>query len=388
MAFLMANAALAIDTVLPGLGQIGSSLNVLNTNNLQLIIMMILVGLGVGQLFFGTLSDSFGRKPMIYAGILTFIVSSVVCMLADSLIVMLLGRVLQGIGLSAPRSISVSIIRDSYQGDRMARIMSFIAAIFINVPMVAPLLGQVILNHFEWPYLFGFQIGFILLVLLWFRFRQVETLKIENKRKFTKSLFMSGAKVFFKMRVSVVYTFVSGLIGGSFFVYLSASQQIFQDQYMLADQFAYVFGGLAIAMGVASFLNSALVLRFGMKKLSTFFLLVFCGSSLVYSLLFFNEVNPSLAIAMLFFAIQFLCLGFIFGNIRSLAMEPIGHIAGIGAAINGFVSTLLAVPIAIFVGSFINDTVFPVFIGFFVCSGISLLLLFFIRKTAASHSAV
>ncbi|MDX1348814.1 MAG: multidrug effflux MFS transporter [Putridiphycobacter sp.] len=353
MAFLMANAALAIDTVLPGLGGIGESLNVSTPNHLQLIIIMILVGLGVGQLFFGTLSDSFGRKPMVYAGIITFIIASVVCVLANSLEVMLIGRVLQGIGLSAPRSISVSIIRDSYKGDRMARVMSFIAAIFIIVPMVAPLIGQFILNHYTWPYIFGFQIVFILLVLWWFVRRQEETLKIENKKKFTRSLFNSGAKVFFSMRSTVVYTLISGFIGGSFFVYLSASQQVFQNQYALGEQFAYVFGTLALSLGVASFLNSSLVLRFGMRKLSTFFLVVFCASSLLYAILFSNSGNPSLAVVMVFFAIQFLSLGFIFGNIRSLAMEPIGHIAGIGAAINGFLSTLLSVPIAIFIGSFI-----------------------------------
>ena len=381
MAFLMANAALAIDTVLPGLGGIGLSLHVAAANDLQLIIIMILVGLGVGQLFFGTLSDSFGRKPMVYAGIITFIVASVICVMAESLTVMLIGRVLQGIGLSAPRSISISIIRDSYKGDRMARIMSFIAVVFIVVPMVAPLFGQFILNHYSWPYIFGFQIVFILLVMWWFAVRQEETLKPENKKKFTRTLFNSGAKVFFNVRVTVVYTLISGLIGGSFFVYLSASKQVFQDQYMLAEQFGYVFGALAFSLGVASFLNSSLVLKFGMKKLSTFFLWVFCVTSLVYSILFYKAENPSLVIVMVFYAIQFLSLGFIFGNIRSLAMEPIGHIAGIGAAINGFLSTLLSVPIAIFVGSFIQGTTLPIFLGFFVCSALSLVLLLFIRKT-------
>lgn len=376
----MANAALAIDTVLPGLGYIGASLNVTEANDLQLIIIMILVGLGVGQLFLGTLSDSFGRKPMVYAGILTFIVASLICIMAESLTVMLIGRVLQGIGLSGPRSICVSIIRDSYSGDRMARIMSFIAAIFIIVPMVAPLLGQFILNHYSWQYLFWFQIGFILLVLGWFAWRQEETLTTENKKEFSRTLFNSGAKLFFKMRISVVYTFISGLIGGAFFVYLSASKQVFQDQYLLAEEFGYIFGALAFSLGLASYLNSSLVLKFGMKKLSTFFLIVFCVSSSIYTLLFYNSDNPHLAIIMVFFAIQFLSLGFIFGNIRSLAMEPIGHIAGIGAAINGFVSTLLSVPIAIFVGSFIDGSALPIFMGFFISSFLSLLLLLFIRN--------
>ena len=161
MAFLMANAALAIDAVLPGLNGIGASLSVISDNDLQLIVTMILVGLGLGQLFFGTLSDSFGRKPMVYAGVATFIVASLICVTADSLEVMLIGRILQGVGLSAPRSISVSIIRDSYSGNNMARIMSFITVIFIIVPMLAPLIGQYILKYYSWHYIFGFQIVFI-----------------------------------------------------------------------------------------------------------------------------------------------------------------------------------------------------------------------------------
>jgi DHA1 family bicyclomycin/chloramphenicol resistance-like MFS transporter len=380
MAFLMANAALSIDAVLPGLNGIGASINVVSDNNLQLIITMILVGLGLGQLFFGTLSDSFGRKPMIYAGMVTFIVASLICVSADSLIVMLFGRVLQGVGLSAPRSISVSIIRDSYSGDNMARIMSFIAAIFIIVPMLAPLIGQLILDYYTWHYIFIFQIVFILFVMLWFALRQEETLKTENKRKFTGRLFVNGAIEFFSIKRTVIYTLISGLIGGCFFVYLSASKQVFQDQYGLTDMFGYVFAALAFSMGVASFLNSTLVLRFGMKKLATFFLVLFCLTSLTYNVLFLNSENPSLTVIMIFFAVQFLSLGFVFGNIRSLAMEPIGHIAGVGAAINGFVSTLMAVPLAIFIGSFIKTTALPIFLGFTACGFIAIVLMLLVNK--------
>ncbi|MFD1550761.1 Bcr/CflA family drug resistance efflux transporter [Putridiphycobacter roseus] len=380
MAFLMANAALAIDAVLPGLNGIGASLNVTEPNDLQLIVTMILVGLGVGQLFFGTLSDSFGRKPMVYAGAFTFIIASLICVWADSLAVMLIGRVLQGMGLSAPRSISVSIIRDSYSGNNMARIMSFITGIFIIVPMLAPLIGQFILDYYTWEYIFGFQIVFILLVMLWFSLRQEETLKKEDKKRFSRSLFMQGARTFFGIKNTVIYTLISGLMGGAFFVYLSASKQIFQDQYGLTNGFGYVFGALAFSMGVASFLNSSLVLRFGMKKLATYFLVLFSLSSATYSLLFFNGINPNLWVIMVFFAIQFLALGFIFGNVRSLAMEPIGHIAGVGAAINGFMSTLMSVPIAIFIGSFITTSALPVFLGFLCCSLLSLMLMLSIHK--------
>ena len=170
----------------------------------------------------------------------------------------------------------------------------------------------------------------------------------------------------------MVYTLVSGFVGGAFFVYLSAAKQIFQDQYGVAEQFGYIFAALAFSMGVASFLNSSLVIRHGMKRLATFFLIIFSLSALIYTALFYNSGNPHLAVIMVFFAIQFLSLGFIFGNVRSLAMEPIGHIAGIGAAINGFVSTLMAVPLAIFIGSFITDSALPIFIGFAVSGLLSL----------------
>jgi len=381
MAFLMANAALSIDAILPGLNSMAISLKIIEANQLQLIVTMILIGLGVGQLVFGTLSDSFGRKPMVYVGVVTFVLASVICVTAQSLEIMLIGRILQGIGLSAPRSISISIIRDSYSGEDMARIMSFITVVFIIVPMVAPMAGQLILQGFTWHYIFLFQIGFIILILIWFAIRQKETLTKAHKKKFSARLFYNGAKEFFSIKQTVIYTIVSGLIGGSFFVYLSASKQVFQDQYELTTTFVYVFGALAFSMGIASLLNSFLVMKIGMKKLATYFLILFCVSSLVYSLLFYGSTNPSLLVSMLFFAIQFLALGFIFGNIRSLAMEPIGHIAGIGAAINGFVSTLMAVPIAIYIGSFLTDTAYPIFIGFFICSALSLALVVYLNIT-------
>jgi len=381
MAFLMANAALSIDAILPGLNGMAISLNITESNDLQLIITMILVGLGAGQLVFGTLSDSFGRKPMVYVGALTFILASFICVSAQSLEVMLVGRVLQGIGLSAPRSISISIIRDSYSGDNMARIMSFITTLFIIVPMIAPMAGQLVLESFTWHYIILFQIGFILLVLVWFGIRQKETLTKANKNKFSTSLFKNGLIEFLKIKQTVVYTIISGLIGGAFFVYLSASKQIFQDQYGLTTTFVYVFGALAFSMGVSSFLNSFLVIRFGMKKMATYFLIIFIVASMLYCILFFGDVNPSLPVIMIFFAIQFLSLGFIFGNIRSLAMEPIGHIAGVGAAINGFVSTLMSVPIAIFIGSFLIDTAYPIFLGFFICGSLSLALMVYLNRS-------
>lgn len=380
MAFLMSNVAIAIDAILPGLSEIGQSLNNTDATELQLIISMIVLGIGVGQLFFGSLSDSFGRKPIVYVGVGLFIVASIICLMATDMTTMLIGRILQGVGLSAPRSISMSIIRDSYMGNHMARIMSFVSVFFILVPMFAPILGQLTLTYFNWEAIFIFQMFFILLIITWFAIRQKETLSKENKVAFTASLFINGTKEFFRHRPTIVYTLIAGLMSGAFLTYLSASSHIFQEQYGRKEEFAYIFGALALTMGASTFMNGKLVLRYGAKKLANIALYVFIFSSLIYSISFFNSGNPNLFVLLFFLSLQFMSLGFVFGNVNALAMEPIGHIAGIGAALNGFFKTVLAVPITILIGNFIDASALPLFVGFLVCGVLSYLLTIFAKS--------
>ncbi len=380
MASLMSVVALSIDALLPALNQIGNDIGNQNSTDNQLIITMIFLGLGVGQLFFGPISDSLGRKPIVFIGFGIFIIGSFISIYATDLNTMIMGRVMQGIGLSAPRTMSVAIVRDSYSGDYMARIMSFITVVFIIVPIIAPALGKFVLVHYNWKAIFYIQIFFSILVSLWFWVRQPETLLKQERIKFSSHIFADGFKELIKHKRTIGFTIISGFITGSFMVYLSTAQQVFEFQYELTDEFPFIFAGLAISVGIATFLNGTLVLKYGMEKLVSIALIGFFIISLLYVILFYNTSNPNIVVLLSFFGLQFFAIGFLFGNLKALAMEPVGHIAGIASALTGFISTMMAVPISAFIGQFVSDTVLPLFIAFSICSILSILILIYIKR--------
>ncbi|MDU8887188.1 multidrug effflux MFS transporter [Yeosuana sp. MJ-SS3] len=379
MASLMSIVALSIDALLPALPNIASDLGHSNLQDTQLLITMIFLGLGFGQLIFGPLSDSFGRKPIVYFGFALFIIASIICVTTKDFNMMILGRILQGVGLASPRTLSIAIVRDCYSGDYMAKILSIVVMVFILVPVIAPTLGQFLITYYSWESIFYVNLIFGLIVMIWFWKRQPETLLKQRRIRFTGNLFINGTKEFFRHNDAIAFTLISGFITGSFMVYLSTSQQIFQEQYKLADMFPYIFASLAISVGLATFLNSRYVVKYGMWRIAFTAAIAYFLISILYVILFWSGKNPSVTIVLTFFALQFFSIGFLFGNLRSLAMQPLGHIAGIGAAINGFISTVMAVPIANYIGTFVKDSVLPLFIGFSFFGFLSILVFFLLR---------
>ncbi|MDG1660949.1 MAG: multidrug effflux MFS transporter [Winogradskyella sp.] len=376
MAALMSIVALSIDAVLPALPDIGDFLSVKDATDNPKLITSIFLGLGIGQLIFGPLSDSFGRKPIVYIGFVVFIIASIICVTTKNFEMMIFGRILQGVGLASPRTMCIAMVRDSFSGDYMAKVLSFVVMIFILIPVIAPSLGQFLMNHYHWHSIFIFNLGFGVLVMLWFWIRQPETLKPQYKKSYRLSIFKTGTIAFFRIKPAVIYTILSGLITGSFMVYLSTSQRIFEQQYNMKEEFPLIFASLAVSVGLSTFMNSQLVVKFGMRKIVHFAMLSFVLISLVFIILFSSVNNPSIEILLGFFVLQFFTIGFLFGNLRALAMEPMGHIAGIGSALNGFISTVMAVPIANYIGNFVIDSVTPLFEGFLICGLVSLALFY------------
>ena len=375
MAALMSIVALSLDALLPALEIIGIAVGNTDAASNQLLITLFFLGMGSGPLLFGPLSDSVGRKPVVYIGFGLFMASSLICISAVSLPWMIAGRILQGASLSAPRTISIAMIRDRFSGDYMARIMSFVTVVFLLVPVIAPALGKIVMDIWNWKAIFYLQVIIAGIVCFWFWKRQPETLPKEKRSGFKAITILRGFKAVLSFRRTILFTVIWGLITGAFLVYLSTSQQIFEVQYDLKEHFPILFAGLAISIGTATFLNGSLVLKFGMRKLIIWALFGFTGISLIYTLLFYDAVNPNIAILMLFLGLQFFAVGFLFGNLRSMAMEPLGHIAGVGAAITGFLATAMSVPISAWIGHFVTTSALPLFLGFLICGLLSLMLL-------------
>ncbi len=212
----MSLPALSIDAMLPALTEVGSDLGVAQGNDNQLIISTLFLGLSIGQLIYGPLSDSIGRKPSVYTGMVIFVVGSVCSILTTSFEIMLLGRVLQGLGLSGPRIVCVAIIRDQFKGERMAQIMSFVMTVFIIVPTLAPVFGQAILQFASWRAIFMTILFMGMVNLIWFTFRQEETLKPEYRIPMRLSKFQYAFKEVLFHKASLLYTIAGGFVSSAF----------------------------------------------------------------------------------------------------------------------------------------------------------------------------
>jgi DHA1 family bicyclomycin/chloramphenicol resistance-like MFS transporter len=377
---MTAAAALAIDAVMPALGLIGAALNVQSENDNQLIISLLFAGMALGQLIYGPLSDSIGRKSAIYIGFGLYIAGAVIAVLSTSLPVMLAGRFLQGFGAAGPRIVSVALIRDLYEGRMMASVMSFVMSIFIFVPAIAPALGEGLLYLWGWQAIFGLFISVAVLTLLWFALRQPETLPAAQRAPFSLKHIAAGIIETCKNPTAFGYTVAMGFVFSAFVGYLSSAQQIFQNTYRTGAMFALYFGVFALSIGLASFVNARLVLRFGMRPLSTVALVVLALVSVAFlgTAAAFEGVPPFWSF-MAYGVITFFCLGMLFGNLNAMAMEPLGHIAGIGSAVVGSLSTLIAVPIGVTVGQLYDGTIFALVGGFALLGAVALAV---VRVTA------
>jgi len=365
IALLQALVAMSIDTMLPAIGLIAQDLGASDPNHRQFIITAFFAGMTLGTLIYGPASDSIGRKPAIFIGLVIFAAGALICFFATSFNAILIGRLIQGLGAASPRFVSTAMVRDGLAGSAMARVMSFVMTVFMLVPILAPSIGQLVLFAFHWRFIFG---GFFVMSIaagLWLWLRQEETLPVERRLPFSPRTLLASGLEALRHPVTLGYTLAMGFVFSALISYLGTSQQIFAELYGQGPWFAVWFAGFAIALALSTIANGRFVMRLGMRFITKWALRASIGISLLFFIVAFAySGTPPLATLGLYLFLNFFCLGLLFGNYNALSLEPVGHIAGMASAVSGFIFSVISIIGGTLMGLTYNNTVIPLVAGF------------------------
>ncbi len=369
MAMLAAIVAFSIDAMLPALPDIGAAFTPAHPNRAQLVVSAFLFGLGIGTFVAGPLSDSFGRKPVILAGAVLYIGAAGIAMLTQSLEMLIIARIAQGFGASGARIVALAIIRDLYEGRGMARIISFVMMVFTLVPAIAPLIGTGIIALTGWRGIFASFIAFAILSSLWLSLRLPEPLPKSARKPFHLTPLKEAAREVLSPKLVRISVMVQVLCFATLFSSISSVQQIVSETFGRADQFPYWFAMVAMISGVGGVVNASLVLRLGMRRLISFALstqIILCLAALVLTLMG-GSVDQHFAIYIIWQTSVFFQVALTIGNLTSLAMQPLGHIAGMAASVISGLATVGSVLLTIPIGLAFNGTPIPLMIGVLIC---------------------
>ncbi len=384
LALMTSVVAMTIDAILPALDAIATDLAFAEDNDRQLLVMAVFAGLGLAQPIFGALADAIGRRPAALLGWVVYLAGTLLCLAATDQASILAGRFLQGFGAGGPRIIAIAIVRDLYEGRPMARILSLVMTIFMLVPILAPLLGQGVEALGGWRSIFLLYLAMALGAAAWYLAGVPETLPPEKRRALSLRPVATAFAEVLGNRIAMLYTASAVCAFSPFLTYLATSQQVLEELYGLGALFPAAFGALAIAFAAASFLNSRLVMRLGMRALSLRATAGLIGVGAAGTLAALATSGaPPLWLFLALMAGVFVCVAILFSNFNALALQPLGHIAGTASAVVMSLATLGAAPIAYLVASRFDGSVLPIFAGVLGFGAAALLLMWLAERRRA-----
>ncbi|WP_142416868.1 multidrug effflux MFS transporter [Bartonella massiliensis] len=379
IASLMAINAIAVDIMLPAMPNILEGLKVLNENDQHYIISSYLISYGIAQIFFGPISDRYGRRKLILLGLAFYSFTAIGCAFVTDFSLLLVLRILQGIGGAAMRVLTVSVVRDLYSGRKMAEVMSIVMMVFLVAPMVGPAAGQIILllGHWQFIFIFMAMIGFGLMI--WILFRLPETL--HEQRPLSFSSIKHNLWIVVTNRTTLCYTLAASIILGCIFIAVNTSQQTYEGIYNLGFLFPVAFAIGAAFQAFSSFMNSQFVGRLGMRRIAHTMLLLFCATSCIWFVgsILADGVLPFPFYMALYCILMFTCGG-IMANFNTLALESVGEIAGTASSVSGFLQTSIGAGLSFFIAQQFDETTIPNSAGFFFLSLIAILLVLWAER--------
>lgn len=372
MAALMSMTALSIDAMLPAMPMIGADLKVAEANDRQQIITLFFLGIASGSLVYGPLSDRFGRKPVLLGAMGLFVAATLACALAPSFAMLTFARIAAGFFAASTRVLTMSIVRDCFQGDRMARIMSFTILLFIIVPILAPSFGTVILWFAPWRGIFLALALLGLLVAGWVALRLPETLHPDNRLSIRPADLAATFARIVTHRTSAFYMLGSGILFGALVGFIASVQQIFFDSFDSAVIFPFAFAGIAMWMGVGSFFNGHLVERIGARRMAHGALCAFVAVTLVHSLVAWSGRETLLSF-IAFQGITMLSFSFAGSNLSAISLEPFARGAGLAASVQASLTTLISAGAGAMIGNSFDGTTLPLAAGSLSCGAAALI---------------
>ncbi len=389
MALMMSSVAFSIDAMLPALPTIGAQLAPDAPKQGQLVITSFVLGLGLGTLVCGPVSDAYGRKSVLLVGIAAYLAGALLAMQAQSIETLLASRFLQGLGAAAPRVVATAMVRDLYQGRAMARVTSIIMTLFVLVPALAPSVGAVIIWLADWRAVFLAFVAFGVVSGAWLTLRQPESLPPARRRALGLRMITAALREIATTPSVTVYVAALVFAFAPLYAWLSSLPIIFAEVYDRADSFPLWFGATAMIAGTASLVNARLVMRLGMKRIATGAFIWQAGVS-VLALALLQAGLPAPWDFALFFAFMcsaFFSIGLTFGNLNALALQPLGHMAGLGSSVVQSVSTVGAVTVAIPISMAYDGTPIPLITGMALCACTALALMLLARRVAPEPAA-
>lgn len=368
VALMMAVTAISIDNLLPAFPAIQARFGVVDPNSLQLLIYVYMIGFGTAQIVYGPLSDTYGRRSVLLAGLAIYVVGTGLAMVAPSFGWLLAARIIQGIGAASGRVLSTAIVRDRFAGREMASVMSLIMMVFLIVPMIAPAVGGAMLLFGSWVYVFVSMLALAGILVVWFAWRMPETLHPQYRRPFSLAAVAQAVGITFRNRIAVGYATALGLLTGCIMGYVGSAQQVFDTGlYQLGALFPLAFGLVAGAMGAATLVNARLVRRLGMRPLSHAGLSLFVVVAVVQVVAgLAYQGHPPLALFLSILAANQFLISFAMPNFNALALQPLGEIAGTASSFLGFYTTILGAFCGFLIGHAFDGSVLPIGIGYAV----------------------
>lgn len=379
LAGLMALNAFAIDAMIPALPTIGHELGVMVENRQQLVVLAYFLGFGLGQIFWGPLADRFGRKPILAIGVALYTVFALLCGVAGSFELLIAGRVAMGASAAVTRVLVMAMVRDLFEGEAMARVMSLVFMAFMLVPVLAPNIGQGILLVAPWRAIFLVLAGYGAIMWLWSFAKLPETLHPEFRRKLSIGQIGQAVRAAARDRLSIGYTMALTAVFGGLTAYISSIQQIIFDVFDEASLIGLVFASIAAPMAVASWCNASVVGRFGLRRVGHAGLLGFVAVTTVHTLVAEVAAEP-LWLFVILMGLTFAAFAFTTSNFGTLAMTNMAPIAGTASSFQGVTGTIGGTLIGLGIGQAFDGTQLPFLTGLAVCGAIGLAIVLWTER--------